>query len=88
MSSNWLTAALAVGIWLTPLGAGAADSAGAIVKDRSGKTVGSVMLIETPNGTLVTARFRGLPPGAHGFHVHAVGKCEPPFTSAGVRHST
>ena len=27
---------------------------------------------------------KGLPPGEHAFHVHAVGKCEPPgFTSAG-----
>ena len=25
----------------------------------------------------------GLTPGEHGFHIHAVGKCEPPFTSAG-----
>ena len=24
-----------------------------------------------------------LPPGEHGFHTHAVGKCEPPFESAG-----
>ena len=26
---------------------------------------------------------KGVPPGQHAFHVHAVGKCEPPFTSAG-----
>ncbi len=25
----------------------------------------------------------GLKPGLHGVHLHAVGKCEPPFTSAG-----
>lgn len=25
----------------------------------------------------------GLKPGLHGIHLHAVGKCEPPFTSAG-----
>jgi Cu-Zn family superoxide dismutase len=24
-----------------------------------------------------------MPPGFHGFHVHAVGECVPPFTSAG-----
>jgi len=28
---------------------------------------------------------RGLKPGEHGFHIHAVGKCDPPaFTSAGA----
>jgi Cu/Zn superoxide dismutase len=26
---------------------------------------------------------KGLPPGEHAFHVHAVGKCDPPFDSAG-----
>jgi Cu-Zn family superoxide dismutase len=26
---------------------------------------------------------KGLPPGDHAFHIHAAGKCEPPFTSAG-----
>jgi Cu-Zn family superoxide dismutase len=27
---------------------------------------------------------RGVPPGLHGFHIHAVGKCDPPdFSSAG-----
>ena len=25
----------------------------------------------------------GLKPGLHGVHLHAVGKCEPPFTGAG-----
>ena len=26
---------------------------------------------------------KGLPAGEHAFHIHAVGKCEPPFTTAG-----
>ena len=30
-----------------------------------------------------TASFIGLPASAHAFHVHAAGKCEPPFKSAG-----
>ena len=29
------------------------------------------------------ASAKGVPAGEHAFHVHAVGKCEPPFTSAG-----
>jgi len=34
--------------------------------------------------TKVSVEARGLPPGFHGFHVHAVAKCEAPgFTSAG-----
>jgi Cu-Zn family superoxide dismutase len=31
----------------------------------------------------ITATIRGLTPGAHGFHLHAVGKCEPDFLAAG-----
>ena len=31
----------------------------------------------------ITATIRGLKPGAHGFHLHAVGKCEPDFLAAG-----
>src|SRR3546814_11277512 len=35
------------------------------------------------NGTLLVAKLTGLPEGAHGFHVHTAGLCEPPFASAG-----
>jgi superoxide dismutase, Cu-Zn family len=31
----------------------------------------------------ITVNATGLTPGLHGMHLHAVGKCEPPFTSAG-----
>ena len=31
----------------------------------------------------VTIEVTGLKPGAHGVHLHAIGKCEAPFTSAG-----
>jgi Cu-Zn family superoxide dismutase len=31
----------------------------------------------------VTVRAKGLKPGLHGVHLHAVGTCEPPFSSAG-----
>lgn len=31
----------------------------------------------------ITVNVSGLTPGAHGFHLHAVGKCEPDFMAAG-----
>ena len=31
----------------------------------------------------ITVKVSGLKPGAHGLHLHAVGRCEAPFTSAG-----
>jgi Cu-Zn family superoxide dismutase len=60
-----------------------AQSATATLHDASGKDVGSAQLTETPAGVLIRLELKGLPPGEHAFHVHGVGKCEPPFTSAG-----
>jgi superoxide dismutase, Cu-Zn family len=60
-----------------------AQTASAVMKNAEGKEVGSVNLTQTPQGVLINASVKGLPPGEHAFHVHAVGKCEPQFTSAG-----
>ncbi len=48
-----------------------------------GQPAGQVTFTEGDAKVVVEGTLRGLPPGFHGFHVHAVGKCEPPFTSAG-----
>jgi Cu-Zn family superoxide dismutase len=60
-----------------------AQSAGATLKNAEGKDVGTARLTQTPAGVLINLSVKGLPAGEHAFHVHAVGKCEPPFTSAG-----
>src|SRR5689334_24977036 len=60
-----------------------AQTASVVMKNAEGKEVGSVNLTQTTQGVLINAALKGLPPGEHAFHVHAVGKCEPPFTSAG-----
>jgi superoxide dismutase, Cu-Zn family len=60
-----------------------AQTASVVMKNTEGKEVGSVNLTQTTQGVLINAALKGLPPGEHAFHVHAVGKCEPPFTSAG-----
>ena len=51
-----------------------------------GSPAGRVTFVETGGRVAVEARLTNLPPGFHGFHIHAVGKCEagtPPFTTAG-----
>ena len=60
-----------------------AQTAKASLKDASGKDVGTVQLRQTPHGVLLKMSLKGVAPGEHAFHIHAVGKCEPPFTSAG-----
>ena len=37
----------------------------------------------TPHGVLISADVSGLSPGAHGFHIHAIGACAPDFAAAG-----
>jgi Cu-Zn family superoxide dismutase len=53
------------------------------MKNAEGADVGMVELVAAPRGILMRGRFKALPPGVHAFHIHEVGKCEPPFTSAG-----
>jgi superoxide dismutase, Cu-Zn family len=62
----------------------AAQSAKAVLHDKSGKEVGTVDLLQTPGGVLLKLAVKGVPAGEHAFHIHAAAKCEPPaFTSAG-----
>ncbi|MFZ5782691.1 MAG: superoxide dismutase family protein [Pseudomonadota bacterium] len=59
------------------------QTAKASLKDGAGKEVGQVQLTQLPHGVLLKVSLKGVPPGEHAFHIHAVGKCEAPFTSAG-----
>ena len=67
--------------------ASAAEQASAAMKNAKGESVGTVTLRETPQGTLLHATLTSLPAGAHAFHVHTVGVCEPPFKSAGGHYN-
>ena len=55
----------------------------AAMRNLDGRPVGEAKLRETPNGLIISAEFTELPEGIHGFHIHAVGQCEPPFQTAG-----
>ncbi|HEX6748545.1 MAG TPA: superoxide dismutase family protein [Longimicrobium sp.] len=58
-------------------------TATAVMQDAAGKELGTVTLTDAADGIAVSGAITGLPPGEHGFHVHAVGQCAPPFESAG-----
>ena len=76
------TLAISAALSLAALPA-AAQTAKAAFKTADGKDAGSAELVQTTAGVLVKLSVKGLPPGEHAFHIHAVGKCEAPFTTAG-----
>ena len=49
----------------------------------SGERIGRATLTQGPSGLLIRVEADGLTPGWHGIHIHAVGECSAPFTSAG-----
>jgi Cu-Zn family superoxide dismutase len=56
----------------------------AILRNPSGKQVGTATLATDQAGVRIAIGVKGLPPGRHGFHLHAVARCDiPDFTSAG-----
>ncbi len=52
--------------------------------DKERESIGSAILRETPRGVLIHLVLKKGPVGTHAFHIHEVGKCEPPdFHTAG-----
>jgi superoxide dismutase, Cu-Zn family len=61
----------------------AAESARAELLDAKGEKVGTALLTEGRQGVLLSLRLFGVTPGTHALHLHEVGKCDPPFETAG-----
>ena len=71
----WLSV-LAVALIAVPVPAAQASVPMALVTEQGvGATIGTVTLMDSPGGLVVTPDLTGLPPGGHGFHVHARGDC-------------
>lgn len=86
----------AAAIAATPIAIPAQEVASAKATLKGEGISGTVELREVPNANAIAGTFdtgtrrveiavtiSGLKPGAHGFHLHAVGKCEPDFMAAG-----
>jgi Cu-Zn family superoxide dismutase len=79
------TASLLLAFLLSVLSGGEAHAQAAEgeLLDGEGASIGTVALTQMARGVRILAEAAGLPSGPHAFHIHAVGVCEPPFTSAG-----
>jgi superoxide dismutase, Cu-Zn family len=66
-------------------GQSAPKSAHADIVNNLGQKIGAARLTATKaGGVKIVLKVDELPPGEHGFHIHAVGKCEAPdFKTAG-----
>ncbi|HEY9226758.1 MAG TPA: superoxide dismutase family protein [Gemmatimonadaceae bacterium] len=59
------------------------STATATIRDLAGARVGSATFTDSHAGLIVSGTVSGIGLGAHAIHIHAVGKCESPFTTAG-----
>jgi Cu-Zn family superoxide dismutase len=59
----------------------------ATLRDLAGGRVGTAQLADSYAGVIITATVTGLGLGGHAIHIHEVGKCEAPFTSAGDHYN-
>lgn len=76
--AGFLLSGCATSPWFTP-------QATADLKNAKGERVGTAAFWESRRGLRFFADVRGIAPGKHGIHLHAVGKCDPPeFTTAGA----
>jgi Cu-Zn family superoxide dismutase len=48
-----------------------------VTADGTTAPIGSINLTQTQYGVVLTPALHGLPPGAHGFHLHEKASCEP-----------
>ena len=61
----------------------AGGSATAMVRDPSGRDLGTLTLANLGDGIEITGTLTGLAPGEHGIHLHTIGRCDPDFAAAG-----
>lgn len=63
------------------------ESLTADVVTESGESAGTVTFEQAEHGLIIRADLQNLPEGAHGFHIHETGSCEPDFKAAGGHYA-
>ena len=74
--------AAALAAVIGPAAAPAAELAAADVVNAEGTVIGKATFEQAPTGVLLSVDVEGLPPGAHGIHLHDTGACAPDFKAA------
>lgn len=59
------------------------DFGEATLVNAAGERIGRAVLTQGPTGLLIRVEASGMTPGWHGVHIHSVGACDAPFTTAG-----
>jgi len=70
-------ASLVIGLAASPMAAAVDIPMKLVTASGVGNSIGTVTATDTANGLQLTPALTGLPPGEHGFHLHAKGSCEP-----------
>ena len=89
MKTYWMAAALAASVTACASSSNEGNLIGrAQLVDTAGQPAGEASFYAVTDGVRIVATLPNLPAGAHGFHVHSVGKCDAPsFESAGPHHN-
>jgi len=80
-TSGRLTAALLAGLFLLALimpAPARAQAARTDLRNAKGEAVSTATLTDDPDGVRIVLPLAKLLPGPHGFHVHAIGRCDQP----------
>jgi superoxide dismutase, Cu-Zn family len=79
-----ITAAAAVMALAAPAAAQEAKSTiHAVSAEGIGDEIGTIQLADSADGLVIETDLSNLPPGAHGFHLHTHGSCEPAHDDQG-----
>ena len=83
-----LPALLVLAVAATAFAGNGAEHASATLRNADGDAIGWARFTEDARGIVhVNVHVKGISPGAHGIHIHAVGSCSPTFADAGGHHN-